>query len=171
MSARRSNGFTLVELMVTLVVLGVLASIAFPSFRGLIRSNRISTSNNEIVGVLSLARSEAIRNGRGAGVCASTKGFACDGTWSDGLMAWADSDAAGGAFQDGETVLRFVAGNTTQVVTGPNEAIAFDPRGRRRATANQSLELQPSDCKADDPKRKLTVNLSGQVRVERTTCK
>ncbi|WP_312237415.1 Tfp pilus assembly protein FimT/FimU [Stenotrophomonas sp.] len=170
MSVRRSKGFTLVELMVTLVVLGVLAAIAFPNFRGTIRSNRVSTSNNELVGMLSLARSEAIRNKQGGGVCASTQGLACDGNWSDGLMAWSDLDG-NGSFNGADTVLRFARGSTDLAVTGPTPAsIAFDARGRRRSAANQQILLAPAACKAGESNRTLTVNLSGQVRVVRGTC-
>ncbi|MCC7635563.1 GspH/FimT family pseudopilin [Stenotrophomonas rhizophila] len=170
MSARRSKGFTLVELMVTLVVLGVLAAIAFPNFTSTIRSNRVSTSNNEIMGMLALARSEAVRNKQGAGICASTKGTACDGTWSDGLMAWSDLDG-NGSFNGGDTVLRFAQGSPELAVTGSAPAlIAFDARGRRRSAANQQIALAPVKCKAGESNRTLTVNLSGQVRVARGTC-
>lgn len=69
MSLRRQNGFTLVELMIAVVVLGVLATIAFPSFQSTIRSNRIATTSNDLIASMALARSEAVKNRRGGGVC------------------------------------------------------------------------------------------------------
>ncbi|MCE4352208.1 prepilin-type N-terminal cleavage/methylation domain-containing protein, partial [Xanthomonas hortorum pv. cynarae] len=44
MSFRRSAGFTLLELMITIVVLAILLTIALPSFRGVIRSNRVAST-------------------------------------------------------------------------------------------------------------------------------
>lgn len=65
MSLRRQNGFTLVELMVTVAVLAILSTIAYPSFQSTIRSNRVATTTNELIASLALARSEAIKNTRG----------------------------------------------------------------------------------------------------------
>lgn len=39
-SSRRSRGFSLIELMVAVVVVGILASLAYPSFMGSIRKGR-----------------------------------------------------------------------------------------------------------------------------------
>ena len=50
MSLRLSKGFTLVELMVTIAVVAILATIAFPSFQSTLRSNRIATAGNEMTG-------------------------------------------------------------------------------------------------------------------------
>jgi len=172
MSLRRSKGFTLVELMITLVVLGVLVAIAFPNFRGVTRSNQVATANNEVLGLLSLARSEALRNNRGAGVCASIAGTACDGAWSNGLMAYGDLNGDG-SFGSGDTILRFVQIRPSLSVSSAASAgtgFTFDGRGRSRATANQSIIITPSACKTGEPRRTLTVNLSGQVRVLQDNC-
>lgn len=56
-----ARGFTLVELMVALTILGVLTSIAVPSFAKLMAANRLTTQAGELVSALSIARSEAVR--------------------------------------------------------------------------------------------------------------
>lgn len=163
-----SEGVTLIELMVTVAVLAIVAAIAFPSFRGVLHSNRVATATNEVVATFALARSEAIRSSQGSGVCASLDGSACDGTWGDGLMVWADQDG-NGQFQAGETVLRFVAFSEGFDVEGPAQPFAFDGRGRRSGNSD-ALTLQPSDC-ADQPyRRQITLSTTGQLRTARGDC-
>ena len=170
MSLRRPNGFTLVELMVALIVLAVLATIAFPSFQSTIRSNRVVSAHNELIGLLNLARSDAIRNNRGGGVCGSSDGASCDGSWSGGMLAFADTNGDG-EMSSGETVLRFVNGSLKLTVSGPSEVIAFDGRGRRRASTDQQILLEPDVCSKDAlHKRTLTVNASGQIRSTKEAC-
>ncbi len=169
MSLRLSKGFTLLELMVTVAVVAVLASVAFPSFQSSIRSNRAATTHNELIGLVNLARSDAIRNNRGGGVCGSSTGSSCDGQWGQGMMAFSDSNGDG-AFSNGETVLRFSAVNTAMAVTGPAALIGFDSRGRRRATGNQEVTLQPSQCGGQKLRSTLTINASGQVTTVKGDC-
>ena len=64
------KAFTLIELMVTLSVLGVLLAIALPNLRDLIVSNRLSSQVNGFVGLLNYARSEAIVRNQPVLVCA-----------------------------------------------------------------------------------------------------
>jgi len=58
---RGQRGFTLIELMVTLAVAGILLGIAVPSFRQLIFSNRLTATANEVVTALTVARSESVK--------------------------------------------------------------------------------------------------------------
>jgi type IV fimbrial biogenesis protein FimT len=60
-SARALRGFTLVELMVTIIVAAILTAIAVPNFRNLILSNRLTTTANEVVDALNTARMEAVK--------------------------------------------------------------------------------------------------------------
>lgn len=55
------RGFTLVELLVSIVVVVILATMAVPSFNDLIVRNRLAADTNEIVAGINYARSEAIK--------------------------------------------------------------------------------------------------------------
>jgi len=55
------RGFTLLELLVTVVVVAILTTVAVPNFQRTIAVNRIVSDYNEILAGLTLARSEAIK--------------------------------------------------------------------------------------------------------------
>jgi type IV pilus assembly protein PilE len=44
----RSRGFTLIELMITVVVIGILAAVAYPSYTDYIRRGKISQATSEL---------------------------------------------------------------------------------------------------------------------------
>jgi len=170
MSARLSKGFTLIELMVTVVVIAVVAAIAFPNFQSLIRSNRLATAHNELIGLVNLARSDAIRNNQGGAVCGSSTGTSCDGKWAVGMLAFSDTNGDG-ALGNGETVLRYTTFNTALTVTGPGALIGFDGRGRRRSGTDQDVTLRPQKCDNQPLQSTMTVNASGQVTTVKGPCK
>jgi prepilin-type N-terminal cleavage/methylation domain-containing protein len=62
---RKSNkGFTLVEMIVTLVIVGVIASIAAPNFLGLLNQNRVKDGLAQVEGAIKEAQRQAIRRGK-----------------------------------------------------------------------------------------------------------
>ena len=75
-----ASGFTLVELMVTLAVAAILMALAVPSFTSVINGNRLTSTANELVSSLQLARSEALRRNTQVRVCRSLNGTSCAGT-------------------------------------------------------------------------------------------
>lgn len=56
-----SQGLTLVELMMTIALLAILVTIGVPSLTELLKNNRMVAQATELVGVMTFARSEAIR--------------------------------------------------------------------------------------------------------------
>jgi type IV fimbrial biogenesis protein FimT len=63
---RRDRGYTLVELMVTLILLGVLMALAWPRLEGFNRANRLRSALDRMSSDLTLARLAAVREGRAA---------------------------------------------------------------------------------------------------------
>jgi type IV fimbrial biogenesis protein FimT len=57
----RSAGFTLIELMITLVVLAILLYVALPNFAVWMQNTQIRTAGEAILNGMQLARAEAIR--------------------------------------------------------------------------------------------------------------
>ena len=64
LAGRTQSGFTLVELMVVIAVLAILATIAIPSFQGIVAENRATSAANEFLATLQLARSAALAQSR-----------------------------------------------------------------------------------------------------------
>lgn len=64
-------GFTLIELMVTIVVAGVLLAVAVPQFESTINSNRLAGAANELLTSLQTARMEAMRFNHRTTLCLS----------------------------------------------------------------------------------------------------
>jgi len=105
----KENGFTLIELIITLTVVGILTAIAVPALRQFVESSRLTTATNDFIGDLSLARIEAMKRGTVSQtvVCASSNGTSCTtgSTWQDGWIVFVDADASGN-FNTGDTGLK-----------------------------------------------------------------
>ena len=77
---RRNSGFTLIELMIVVTLVAIIATVAVPSFQGLVESNRQKSTTNSVLGLLNFARSEAVRRGEPVAVRAA------GATLQDGLQ-------------------------------------------------------------------------------------
>lgn len=86
--------FTLIELMITIAVAALVATIAVPSMHGLLLDQRMTANVNGLVIHLSLGRSESILRNRQVVLCASLDRRGCDtgGRWDKGWILFVDDD-------------------------------------------------------------------------------
>lgn len=165
----KSNGFTLIELMVTIAVASILLTIAIPSMSQFIVSSRITSNTNDMVFLVSLSKSEAIK--RRKEVTLQRKGTGAQDDWSNGAIVYIDDndnsvfDAGDeriyetGALQTG-MFIKVIAPSTNQA------QIQFNPRGGLSGTATYQFGI--CTTRAGFPvsrQRLLDVRMSGRASV------
>jgi type IV fimbrial biogenesis protein FimT len=99
------KGFTLIELIIALVIIGILVTLSVPTFNSFIQSYRISANSDQLYYYLQYARSEAIKRNANVYVSFNTgdtwcyginTGSACDCTTASNCNLGAVSYAAAG---------------------------------------------------------------------------
>ena len=184
----REIGFTLVELLITIVVVSILLAMGAPAFKDFIKNNRVTAQTNDLVSAIQLARSEALKRGTNAVVCASSDQSTCTGkdTWAEGWIVFSDYDPTDGddpVFKttncdEGEndcimmTRERLSEGTTLTTVPG-NDMVRFLPTGLANndvgGIKTVAFTLESRDCEKNQA-RTITVTPQGHTLVATAAC-
>lgn len=169
--ARRAlPGFTLIELMVTITVVGILLSIAVPAFNNFVLNDRDAGQVNSLVASLNYARSEAIKRGYGITVCPSAGGTTCNGTvWSSG---WIVVDTNNADCNNAPCVplqrVPAMGGSNTLTPVGAAAGISFLSSGLATPAGNPALTIRVCDTRGAAFARDVEVNSTGRVAGSQT---
>lgn len=146
MKTEKNQGFTLVEVLMAIMIVGILAAVAIPAMDNFIRNSRITASVNDFVTAVTIARSEATKRRGIMTICPSNDPLAatpsCAETeWENGWLVFADAD--GDAVLDaGEEVVHRQAPLTEVFIRTSNDLekyVSFSSRGETRSTTGASV--------------------------------
>ena len=159
MNKQLQRGFTVIELMIAIMILGVLVTIAAPSFAEILKQNRLAAQTNSIIASLNYARGETINQGTDVFITPNTAGT----NWSGG---WAvRSGTAGGP------ILRTFDGFQNATLTASSATINYQADGSITGGAAVTLTVTPSNCDTgDNDLRVVTIALSGQTSSAPAAC-
>lgn len=168
-STRSDHGFTLIELMITLAIAGVLATIGVPSLAHLLARVQDSGAQGALVTSLRHARTVAVMHNTRVLVCPSSDGRHCQAAdeWQHGWIVARDRDHDGQP--DADIPVIAVHGSLhagARVITSTGrEQVAFHPNGGAAGT-NATFTV----CHARERDGKsVVVSNTGRVRVEDAT--
>ena len=100
----RQKGVTLIEMMVTISIMGIILAISWPSLQDFVNSNRRAAVMNELTAAFHHAKSEAIKRNANVTICRSANGASCGGQWENGWIVFFDADASG-SVDAGDTLI------------------------------------------------------------------
>ena len=140
-AARRSVGFTLVEMLTTLSVIVILLSIASPGLASLTSSNALSAAQGELAAAMMLARGEALKRGAQVGLVATdpVRGAEFNGGWT----VFVDANG-NGVLDGGEAIVRTqpaFRGDMRVTTAGGETLLAFNGRGFLTPSAMVSVTV------------------------------
>jgi len=170
---KNNSGFTLIEIMVTVAIVGIFASIALPSFSRLIESNRISTATNELVSNLLLTKSEALKRRNSVTLCPSSNQTSCNANkdYSTGWIVFLDCGTIGemnaGIIADcgvnnKEEIIKVGDGfDSVYMMNNAKNQITFNFTGRPAGVSTFSIGKDSSTVK-----KLVAINLVGRVKAK-----
>ncbi len=147
---RTAHGFTMIELLVTITIAAILATIALPAMGDFIKNARVTALVNDFIAASTIARSEATKRRTIVTLCASANALTatpgCDtsvnASWTKGWIVFVDTD--GDAVVDaGEELVQQQGPQDSTMTIAADAAFAkyvsFSSRGETRDTSGKSV--------------------------------
>lgn len=168
-TVRSASGFTLIEMIITIMVMGILLGIGVPSFVDTVRNHRIASASNAFVTSLITAREESRKRGVQVSLCIRATDTSCAtgaDDWSAGWLMFTDDLApTGNVDAPTDVVLKVFQGGDVSMKAGAG-TITFAPQG---ALATETITVTAKGCTGTNM-RTIEVAPSGRVSSTRGAC-
>jgi type IV fimbrial biogenesis protein FimT len=169
------SGFTLIELVITMVLIAIFLMLAVPSLISFQRNANMGATANTLLAAINAARGEAMKRGMYAMVLPS------DGTrWSNGWVVFVDMDRSQTYTPEHDiTVLTGEAAQSYLTIAGTDGSalgsepyVMYDASGFPRLKSGgfvaSTLEIKRNDLadtESADQSRRIKTSVSGRTRV------
>lgn len=163
MNPDQQRAYSLVELLITLAILGIVVTIVIPGFSNHVQQTRQSTQVDEMLAVLYFSRGEAVSRRTTVSLCDDME--SCNSKrWQGQLVVFVDSNQ-NGRLDEGEIALR-----TLQIAPSyswhwsnfrSQNHIAFKSNGMTHSL-NGTFTL----CRENTAERAIVINVAGRARLE-----
>lgn len=170
MTKRYGKGLTLIELLVTMVVLIIVISIAVPNMRSLIKRQDLISKSSLLSSTLAYARNEAVARVANITVCGTANQTSCNGNsdLSSGWLVFFDKNADG-AFvaADGDELLKQGGDDGNEVsmrLAASATSIRYTDRGESREVRQVYFCTEGGNTNPSLSKT-LTVSVVGSTRL------
>jgi type IV fimbrial biogenesis protein FimT len=171
----RDGGFTLLEALVVLALIGVLAALAAPSVTGMRDRHQLQAQAEGLLSSLVLARSEALRRQQRVTLCPRTRDNACDASaaWQNGWLVFVDAND--NAQREADEPLIEVHGDVPLTVRmGVASTVkgyfSYGSEGRSQSTGGAFMAGTWRFCQASAPVGwQVVSNALGKPRIEKYT--
>lgn len=171
-----ARGFTITELVITLVIFGILTAMGVPAYTEFVRNSRRAAVLNEFSAALNLARSEAVKRGVPVAICRAADEANCGGSWTGGWLVFVNLDGDSPAVVDpGETVLRsYLVADPAYTLTPSGsfgDFIAYLADGSAIGDGSVDTDRRFTYCDARGLRsaRAVLINTTGRPRLSRDT--
>lgn len=169
-------GFTLIELITALAILGIFLAIAIPNYAAIVQNNAIRVASNDLMAALMLARTEAVKRNVPVSICAtSDQNFsACGSNWRLGWLVFVNPTG-------GTTLVNTPTAPLLRVVpiNNPNITVTFSPNKNiityqgtgfpSTSTGALTITIKSSSC-SGNAGRNLALSITGNPTATSVSC-
>ncbi len=164
MKNRQYNGFTALELMVTMAIIAILLTAGVPAFKNYAWNLRMKTAMETLQSDLKLARGRAISHNAQTVICPAASADDCSGlsAWQDGWIVFTDINSDHRK-QAGEPLIRHTDATAFLNISssGSRSYLRFYPNG---SAPGSNASILFCDSRGASHAGIVTVSNSGRIR-------